>query len=551
MSDEEKFNDDERRGKVQRDDEPEETFNTYNRLISSIKTAAAGGFPPLKLAGAQATLSWKTAEMAAVWMLLCVLTVCLARGIYLFDNCVEDEGIMFDLAACFLSTVSGFPADLSPNEISLKKAFALFQSMEFMLDQDAGEVQLETNEVKAEASRHQNVRHDGVNETENFRHDGVNETENVRHDGVNETENVRHDGVNETENVRHDGVNETENVRHDGVNETRTFATTGSTRRINGERSPRRGQRDGTFATTGSTRRERSPRRVNETENVRHDGVNETENVRHDGVNETENVRHDGVNETENVRHDGSTRRERSPRRVNETENVRHDGVNETERSPRRGQRDGSSPRRVNETDNVRHDGINETENVRHDGSTRRRTFATTGSTRRRTFATTGPTRRRLSRTYYKTVPTRRRLSRTYSNDGPRDGESGEQRQSVLISSSCWRFPSFKAGWCSGNTLLENCSDGSCLDAPLCADCMYLFDNCVEDEGIMFDLTACFLSTVSGFPAELSPNEISLKKAFALFQAMESMLERDAGEVLLDTHKVDEPLNGTMSDEES
>ncbi|KAF3853154.1 hypothetical protein F7725_013842 [Dissostichus mawsoni] len=65
----------------------------------------------------------------------------------------------------------------------------------------------------------------------------------------------------------------------------------------------------------------------------------------------------------------------------------------------------------------------------------------------------------------------------------------------------------------------------------------------------MFDLTACFLSTVSGFPAELSPNEISLKKAFALFQAMESMLERDAGEVLLHTHKVDEPLNGTMSDE--
>ncbi|KAI9534339.1 hypothetical protein NQZ68_014750 [Dissostichus eleginoides] len=48
-----------------------------------------------------------------------------------------------------------------------------------------------------------------------------------------------------------------------------------------------------------------------------------------------------------------------------------------------------------------------------------------------------------------------------------------------------------------------------------------------------------------------SPNEISLKKAFALFQSMESMLERDAGEVLLDTHKVDEQLlNGTMSDEE-
>ncbi|KAI4803719.1 hypothetical protein KUCAC02_025370 [Chaenocephalus aceratus] len=37
--------------------------------------------------------------MAAVWMLVCVLTVCLAR-------------------------------DLSPNEISLKKAYALFQSME-------------------------------------------------------------------------------------------------------------------------------------------------------------------------------------------------------------------------------------------------------------------------------------------------------------------------------------------------------------------------------------------------------------------------------------
>ncbi|KAK5898837.1 hypothetical protein CesoFtcFv8_008376 [Champsocephalus esox] len=44
--------------------------------------------------------------------------------------------------------------------------------------------------------------------------------------------------------------------------------------------------------------------------------------------------------------------------------------------------------------------------------------------------------------------------------------------QSVLISNSCWRFPSFKAGWCSGNTLLENCRDGSCLDARLCADCL-------------------------------------------------------------------------------
>jgi len=85
-------------------------FSSVQRDNQCWSAAAAGGFPPLKLAGAQATLSWKTAEMAAVWMVLCVLTVCLAGGIYLFDNCIEDEGIMFDLTACFLSTVSGFPA---------------------------------------------------------------------------------------------------------------------------------------------------------------------------------------------------------------------------------------------------------------------------------------------------------------------------------------------------------------------------------------------------------------------------------------------------------
>ncbi|KAF3853148.1 hypothetical protein F7725_013836 [Dissostichus mawsoni] len=58
---------------------------------------------------------------------------------------------------------------------------------------------------------------------------------------------------------------------------------------------------------------------------------------------------------------------------------------------------------------------------------------------------------------------------------------------------------------------------------------------------------------------ELSPNEISLKKAFALFQAMESCWSETLAKVsskgqkdniLLHTHKVDEPLNGTMSDEE-
>ncbi|KAI4828256.1 hypothetical protein KUCAC02_022361 [Chaenocephalus aceratus] len=45
--------------------------------------------------------------MAAVWMLVCVLTVCLAR-------------------------------DLSLDEVSLKKAVALFQSIESRLERDAG-----------------------------------------------------------------------------------------------------------------------------------------------------------------------------------------------------------------------------------------------------------------------------------------------------------------------------------------------------------------------------------------------------------------------------
>ncbi|KAI3365417.1 hypothetical protein L3Q82_010509 [Scortum barcoo] len=42
--------------------------------------------------------------------------------------------------------------DLSPNEISMKKALALVQSMESTFKQDAKEVQLETNEVEAEAT---------------------------------------------------------------------------------------------------------------------------------------------------------------------------------------------------------------------------------------------------------------------------------------------------------------------------------------------------------------------------------------------------------------
>ncbi|XP_033936479.1 uncharacterized protein [Pseudochaenichthys georgianus] len=53
--------------------------------------------------------------MAAVWMLTCVLTVCLAR-------------------------------DLSPDKVSLKKAVALFQSIESMLEQDAGKVLHEVDE---------------------------------------------------------------------------------------------------------------------------------------------------------------------------------------------------------------------------------------------------------------------------------------------------------------------------------------------------------------------------------------------------------------------
>ncbi|KAI4799211.1 hypothetical protein KUCAC02_017847, partial [Chaenocephalus aceratus] len=91
--------------------------------------------------------------------------------------------------------------------------------------------------------------------------------------------------------------------------------------------------------------------------------------------------------------------------------------------------------------------------------------------------------------------------------------DAGEERQSVLISSSCWRCPSFKAGWCSGNTLLGNCRDGSCLDARLCAD-------------------------------YLSPNEISLKKAIKLFRLMESMLEQDAAEA--DVFNVPESMPSSM-----
>ncbi|XP_032365930.1 circumsporozoite protein-like [Etheostoma spectabile] len=42
--------------------------------------------------------------------------------------------------------------DVSPNDISMKRAFALLQSMESMLIQAAKKAQLETNEVEAEAA---------------------------------------------------------------------------------------------------------------------------------------------------------------------------------------------------------------------------------------------------------------------------------------------------------------------------------------------------------------------------------------------------------------
>ncbi|KAI4799203.1 hypothetical protein KUCAC02_017839 [Chaenocephalus aceratus] len=95
-------------------------------------------FLSLKMAGAQATLSWETAEMAAVWMLVCVLTVCLAKDLSPNEMSLKKAFKLFRLMESMLERDAA--EDLSPNEISLKKAFKLFQSMESMLQRDAAEV---------------------------------------------------------------------------------------------------------------------------------------------------------------------------------------------------------------------------------------------------------------------------------------------------------------------------------------------------------------------------------------------------------------------------
>ncbi|XP_044035423.1 uncharacterized protein LOC122867990 [Siniperca chuatsi] len=85
-----------------------------------------------------------TEAMGAVRVLfIYVLTVWLAKGSCLpvgGANERHDNGLQRRMR------------DLSPNEISIKKALVLVQSMESMLQQDAKEVQLESNEVEAKAS---------------------------------------------------------------------------------------------------------------------------------------------------------------------------------------------------------------------------------------------------------------------------------------------------------------------------------------------------------------------------------------------------------------
>ncbi|KAF1374239.1 hypothetical protein PFLUV_G00247820 [Perca fluviatilis] len=86
-----------------------------------------------------------TEAMGAIWaFVICVLTVWITKGLCLpvgGTNERRDNGLQRRMIG-----------DLSPNDISMKKAFALLQSMESMLTQSAKEVQLETNEVEAEAS---------------------------------------------------------------------------------------------------------------------------------------------------------------------------------------------------------------------------------------------------------------------------------------------------------------------------------------------------------------------------------------------------------------
>ncbi|XP_030259620.1 keratin, type I cytoskeletal 10-like isoform X2 [Sparus aurata] len=83
--------------------------------------------------------------MGAMWaFFICVLTVWLAKG-----SCLPVGGTNKRNEHVPQRKME----DSSPNELSLKKAIALLQSMESMLgEQEAKEVQLETNDVEVESS---------------------------------------------------------------------------------------------------------------------------------------------------------------------------------------------------------------------------------------------------------------------------------------------------------------------------------------------------------------------------------------------------------------
>ncbi|XP_042364333.1 polysialoglycoprotein-like isoform X2 [Plectropomus leopardus] len=81
--------------------------------------------------------------MAAMWgLLVCVLVVWITKGSSVPIGGTDER----------LENGQQRRVRASPNDISIKKALALLQSMETMLEHNTNDVQLETNEVEAEAS---------------------------------------------------------------------------------------------------------------------------------------------------------------------------------------------------------------------------------------------------------------------------------------------------------------------------------------------------------------------------------------------------------------
>ncbi|XP_029312623.1 pentatricopeptide repeat-containing protein At1g10270-like isoform X2 [Cottoperca gobio] len=183
--------------------------------------------------------------MGDVWLLVCVLTVCLAEGSCLSIRDINErsgEGLQrtsrelspndasIKKAFALLQSITSLfeQEELSPNDTSIKKAFALLQSITSFFEQ---EVQLETNEVEADASvghlkqKAQSRPEDLKTEKQDYepQWDKSNETasdHNVHYASQNETASDHYAWKNETASDHYAWKNETASDHYAWKNET-------------------------------------------------------------------------------------------------------------------------------------------------------------------------------------------------------------------------------------------------------------------------------------------------------------------------------------------